>query len=124
VAAVALGARTVPGVALLLNGFALTFGVLFSAWICRYRVGRPLVALGAQTLPVYLIHIFWIAVLMVVLQHVDVPAAAEYVLPLVLAVGCTVLSLGTHRALVTAGAPWLFALPRRLAHRPPAPVTG
>jgi uncharacterized membrane protein YcfT len=123
VAAVALGARTLPGVALLLNGLALTFGVLFSAWICRYRVARPLVALGAQTLPVYLIHIFWIAVLMVVLQHVDVPAAAEYALPVVLAVACTVLSLLTHRALVTAGARWLFALPRPLAHRAPVPIT-
>jgi uncharacterized membrane protein YcfT len=121
--AVALGIRSIPGVALALNVLAVTFGVLFAAWVSRYRVGRPLVALGAQTLPVYLIHIFWVAVVMVGLQHLDVPPMAEYVLPAVMAVMCTALSLLTHRALVMAGAPWMFALPSRLAYRAPAPVT-
>jgi uncharacterized membrane protein YcfT len=124
VGAVALGIRSIPGVALGLNVLAVTFGVLFAAWISRYRVGRPLVALGAQTLPVYLIHIFWIAVVMVGLQHLDVPQAAEYALPVTLAVVCTVLSLLTHRVLVAGGASWLFALPSRLAYRAPAAVTG
>ncbi|GAA5112263.1 hypothetical protein GCM10023320_06310 [Pseudonocardia adelaidensis] len=122
-AAVVLGIRWIPGVALGLNVLAVTFGVLFAAWISRYRLGRPLVALGAQTLPVYLIHIFWIAVVMVGLQHVDVPPAAAYALPAVLAVGCTLLSLLTHRVLVAGGATWLFTLPSRLAYRAPAPVT-
>jgi uncharacterized membrane protein YcfT len=121
--AVVLDIRWIPGIALGLNILAVTFGVLFAAWISRYRLGRPLVALGAQTLPVYLIHIFWIAAAMVGLQHVDVPPAATYVLPAVLAVVCTVLSLLTHRALVAGGARWLFALPSRLAYRAPAPVT-
>jgi uncharacterized membrane protein YcfT len=114
-AAVVLGFRSIPGVALGLNILAVTFGVLFAAWVSRYRVGRPLVALGAQTLPVYLIHIFWIAVIMVGLLHLGVPPAAGYVLPVAIAALCTVLSLLTHRALVAAGGSWLFALPRRLA---------
>lgn len=120
--AVALGIRWIPGVAFGLNVLAVTFGVLFAAWISRYRLGRPLVVLGAQTLPVYLIHIFWIAVAMVGLQHLHVPPTATYVLPVVLAVGCTVLSLLTHRVLVAGRATWLFALPSRLAYRGPAPV--
>lgn len=124
VAAVTLGIRSVPGVALGLNVLAVTFGVLFAAWISRYRVGRPLVALGAQTLPVYLIHIVWIAVVMVAMQHLDIPQAAEYILPAALAVACTALSLLTHRALMAGGASWLFALPSRLAYRAPAAVPG
>jgi peptidoglycan/LPS O-acetylase OafA/YrhL len=118
--AVGLGIRSIPGIALALNLLAVTFGVLFAAWISRYRVGRPLVALGAQTLPVYLIHIFWIAVIMVGVSSVDVPGAARYALPAVIAVVCTVLSLLTHRLLVAGGAAWLFALPGRLAYRAPA----
>jgi uncharacterized membrane protein YcfT len=124
VGAVALGIRWIPGIALALNVLAVTFGVLFAAWIARYRVGRPLVALGAQTLPVYLIHIAWIAVAVVGLRYLDVPPAAEYALPVALAVVCTVLSLATHRVLVSGGASWLFALPSRLAYRAPTPVTG
>jgi uncharacterized membrane protein YcfT len=122
--AVLLGIRSIPGVALGLNLLAVAFGVLFAAWISRYRVGRPLVALGAQTLPVYLIHVFWIAVVMVGLPHLGLPPAAGYALPVVIAVGCTALSLLTHRLLVTAGASWLFALPGRLAFRAPAPPHG
>jgi uncharacterized membrane protein YcfT len=123
-AAVVLDARAIPGVALALNLLAVAFGVLFAAWIARYRFGRPLVALGGQTLPVYLIHVFWIAVVMVGLRHVDVPAAAAYVLPAAMAVGLTALSLLTHRLLVKAGGSALFALPRWAAYRAPAPAPG
>jgi uncharacterized membrane protein YcfT len=122
--AVVLGIRSIPGVALALNLLAVTFGVLFAAWISRYRVGRPLVALGAQTLPVYLIHIFWIALVMVGVANLDLPPVAEYALPAVIAVLCTALSLLTHRLLVARGAAWLFALPERLAYRSPAAVRG
>jgi uncharacterized membrane protein YcfT len=122
--AVAAEIRSVPGVALALNVLALTFGVLFAAWISRYAIGRPLVALGRRTLPVYLIHIFWVAVATVGLRHLDIPTPAAYVLPAAMAVVVTVVSLATHRLLVMARAPWLFALPRRLAYRAPAPVRG
>jgi uncharacterized membrane protein YcfT len=126
--AVAAEIRSVPGVALALNGLAVTFGVLFAAWVSRYAIGRPLVALGRQTLPVYLIHIFWVALAMIGLRHLGIPAGipapVAYVLPAVLAVALTMVSLATHRLLVTARAPWLFALPRRLAYRRPAPVRG
>ena len=121
-AAVVLDLQPVPGVALALNIAAVTFGVLFAAWISRYRIGRPLVALGRQTLPVYLLHIFWLAAVMVGLQYLDVPVVAAYLLPAVMAVVLTALSLVTHRLLVRAHAPWLFALPSRLAYRPPAPT--
>jgi uncharacterized membrane protein YcfT len=121
-AAVVLDLQPVPGVALALNIAAVTFGVLFAAWISRYRIGRPLVALGRQTLPVYLLHIFWLAAVMVGLQYLDVPVVAAYLLPAVMAVVLTALSLVTHRLLVRAHAPWLFALPARLAYRPPAPT--
>src|SRR5690606_11238255 len=119
---VALGLRPVPGVALALNVLAVTFGVLFAAWIARYRLGRPLVALGAQTLPVYLLHVFWVAVVMVPLADVAIPQAVQYALPVVIALVCTALSLLTHRLLVAAGGTWLFALPGRLAYRAPAPA--
>ncbi|MGH3585584.1 MAG: acyltransferase family protein [Pseudonocardia sp.] len=119
-AAVAIGLdiRSVPGPALALNVLALTFGILFAAWISRYRVGRPLVVLGGRTLPVYLVHVFWLAAVMIGVQHLDLPRAAGFVLAPVLAVLLTVLSLLTQQALVRAGAPWLFALPRRWAYRP------
>jgi uncharacterized membrane protein YcfT len=118
--AVLADVRSVPGIALALNVLAVTFGVLLAGWISRHRIGRPLVALGRQTLPIYLIHAFWISVTMVGLRHLGVPPAVAYGLPVVLAVVLTVLSLLTHRLLVRAGGTWLFALPSRLA--PPAAV--
>jgi uncharacterized membrane protein YcfT len=120
VGTVALDVRTVPGIALLLNLVAVTFGILFAAWITRWSVGRPLVALGGQTLPVYLIHIFWIAVIMVGVRHLALPLAAACALPVAMTVAATALSLLTHRLLVWIGAGWLFALPAGLAYRPPA----
>jgi uncharacterized membrane protein YcfT len=116
-AAVALGLRTVPGVALALQCLAVGFGVLFAAWIARYRIGRPLVVLGQQTLPIYLTHMLWLAAIMIGVRHVDFPPLAGYALPLVMVPVLTLLSLLTHRVLVAAGANWLFALPSRPAHR-------
>jgi fucose 4-O-acetylase-like acetyltransferase len=117
-AAVAFGFRTVPGVALALQCLAVGFGVLFAAWIARYRFGRPLVALGTRTLPIYLIHMLWLAAIMSAVRHVELSLPAAYALPVVLVPVLTALSLLTHRALVAVGASWLFALPDRLAHRP------
>lgn len=122
VGAVLLGVRLVPGVALALNCLAVTFGVLFAAWISRYRIGRPLVLIGRRTLPVYLIHVLWLAGIMIGLQRVDLPPLVGYVLPVVLAVVLTALSLLTHRLLVAGGATWLFALPSRVAYRAPDPA--
>lgn len=117
-AAVVLGLRVVPGVALALQCLAVGAGVLFAAWITRYRLGRPLVAMGTRTLPIYLIHMPWLAAIMIGLRHVDLPPAAAYALPLVLVPVLTGLSLLTHRLLTAAGATSLFALPARLAYRP------
>jgi uncharacterized membrane protein YcfT len=115
--AVALGLRTVPGVAFALNCVAVVFGVLFTAWICRFRLAHPLVVLGRQTLPVYLVHMMWLAAIMSVLRLVALPPAAGYALPVVLAVVLVGLSLLTHKLLVALGARWLFALPSALAPR-------
>jgi uncharacterized membrane protein YcfT len=119
--AVALDLRSIPGIALALNVLAVTFGVLLAAWIARHRIGRPLVGLGSRTLPVYLIHIYWVATITAAVRYVEVPVAAQYALPVLLTAAATALSLVTHRLLLRAGAPWLFALPSRLAHRAPHP---
>lgn len=116
--AVVFGLRSIPGVALVLQCVAVAFGVLFAAWVARYRFGRPLVVLGQQTLPIYLTHMLWLALIMIGLRHVDLPTAAAYVLPAAMAVVLTALSLLTHRLLVAAGASWLFELPSPLAYRP------
>jgi uncharacterized membrane protein YcfT len=115
--AVALDLRDILGIAFLLNLFAVTFGVLFAAEIARFRVGRPLVVLGRQTLPVYLLHVHLLALVMLGVRQVDLPVVVQFGAPLVLAVALTALSLLTHRLLVAAGATWLFALPSRLAYR-------
>jgi uncharacterized membrane protein YcfT len=119
--AVALGARPVPGVALALNCVAVVFGVLFTAWICRFRVGVPLVLLGQQTLPVYLVHMLWLAAIMTGLRHVEVAPVVGYVLPVAMALVLVVLSLLTQRVLLALGATALFALPAGLAARTRSP---
>jgi peptidoglycan/LPS O-acetylase OafA/YrhL len=118
--AVVLDVRTVPGVAWALNCLAVAFGVLFAAWISRYAIGRPLVALGRLTLPIYLIHMLWLAVIVAGIRHLDLPTVAAYALPVVITIALVGLSLMTHGLLVGAGGTWLFALPSRLTHRPPA----
>jgi uncharacterized membrane protein YcfT len=116
--AVVLDLRTVPGVAWALNCVAVAFGVLFAAWVSRYVIGRPLVALGRRTLPIYLTHMLWLAVIVTGVRLVELPAVAAYALPVVLTIALIGLSLVTHQVLVKAGGTWLFALPSRLAHRP------
>jgi uncharacterized membrane protein YcfT len=116
-AAVALGVRTVPGVAWALNCVAVVFGVLFAAWISRYGIGRPLVALGRRTLSIYLIHMLWLAVIVTGIRSLDAPQAVAYALPVVITIALVGLSLTTRWLLVKAGGTWLFAMPRRLAFR-------
>ncbi|GAA0898151.1 acyltransferase family protein [Pseudonocardia zijingensis] len=115
--AVVFGLRTVPGVALALQCIAVATGVLFAAWIARLRFGRPLVHLGRRTLPIYLIHMLWLALIMIGVRHLELPTAAAYALPFVMVPVLTALALLTHRLLVAAGARWLFELPPRLAYR-------
>ena len=119
--AVALDIRSIPGIAPALNVLAVTFGVLFAAWISRHRIGRPLTGLGSRTLPVYLIHIYGLAAITAAVRYVDLPLPAQYALPVVPTATVTALSLLTHRLLLKAGAPWLFALPSRPAYRAPEP---
>ncbi|MGH8964747.1 MAG: acyltransferase family protein, partial [Actinomycetes bacterium] len=115
-AAVAFGLRSILGVAFVLQCLAVGFGVLFSAWVSRYRIGRPLVALGQRTLPIYLIHMMWLALIMIGVRHLDLPVAAEYALPVVMVPVLAALSLLTHRGLRAVGGHWLFELPRPLAY--------
>jgi uncharacterized membrane protein YcfT len=121
-AAVLLGLRSILGVALVLQCLAVSFGVLFAAWISRYRIGRPLVALGRQTLPVYLTHMLWLALVMIAVRGLVLPLAAAYLAPVVLVPALTMLSLQVHRVLRAVGARWLFELPPQLAY--PAPKQG
>lgn len=114
--------RTIPGVAFLLNLAAVAFGVLLAAWICRFPIGRPLVALGRQTLPVYLLHVFWLVPVMAILRVIPLPEPAAFAVPVVLAVGLTGVSLLTHRLLEWMGARWLFAMPAWLAYRERRPT--
>jgi uncharacterized membrane protein YcfT len=118
--AVVFGLRTIPGVALALQCIAVTFGVLFAAWIAQYKLGRPLIVLGQQTLPIYLTHMLWLAAIMIGLRNVDLPAAVAYLVPIVMVVVLTTLALLTHRALIAARATWLFEMPPRLAYRTPS----
>jgi uncharacterized membrane protein YcfT len=119
--AVVLDVRTVPGVAWVLNCVAVVFGVLFAAWICRYRIGRPLIALGRRTLPIYLTHMLWLAAIVTGIRYVEFPPVAAYALPVVITVVLVGLSLLTQWLLVKAGGTWLYALPSRLAYRATSP---
>ncbi|OZM76599.1 acyltransferase [Pseudonocardia sp. MH-G8] len=114
-AAVMLNLRSIPPVALILQCLAVGFGVLFAAWICRYRIGTLLVALGRQTLPIYLIHMLWLAAMMTGIGQLDLASGAAYALPVVMVPVLAALSLLTHRVLVTVGGRCLFELPPRLA---------
>jgi len=116
--AVALGLRTAPGVAWLLNCLAVSFGVLFAGWITRYAIGRPLVALGRRTLPIYLIHMLPLALVVGAVRHLALPTAVAYALPFAMTAVLIGLSLAAQKALVAAGGTWLFTLPDRLAYRP------
>nr|WP_255426299.1 acyltransferase family protein [Pseudonocardia sp. C8] len=118
--AVVLDVRGVPGVALLLNVAAVVCGVLVAAQLARWAVGRPLVLLGRHTLPVYLANMPWLGVIALVLRDVPVPPALGYVLPVLLAVVTTGLTLLTWRVLLTLRAGWMYTLPGPLAHRRPA----
>jgi hypothetical protein len=55
---------------------------------------------------------------------VDLPVAVAYVVPFVMVVVLTVLSLLTHRVLIAARATWLFEMPPRLAYRTPSQQAG
>jgi uncharacterized membrane protein YcfT len=123
-AAVAFDLRSVLGVAFVLNVLAVTFGVLFAAEVSKVATASPLVALGRRTLPVYLLHVHWLALAMLGVRHLDLPVAVQYGAPAVLAVALTALSLLTHRLVTAAGAGWLFDLPPRWAHREPRQTAG
>ena len=99
---------------------AVAFGVLFAAWVSRYVIGRPLVALGRRTLPIYLTHMLWLAAIVTGIRFIEFPSVVAYALPVVITVALVGLSLMTHWLLMRAGGTWLFALPSRLAYRTPA----
>ncbi|TCK25370.1 acyltransferase family protein [Pseudonocardia endophytica] len=124
-ASVALGLREVFGVAFLLNVVAVTFGVLLAGHLSRFRLFMPLVVLGRNTLPVYLTNVLVVSAVVAVTRHLPLPQTVGWVVPPILAVLVTGFTLLGTEALRWAGASWLFALPRFLAHRPaptPAPA--
>lgn len=115
--AVALDVRGVPGIAFLLNGAAVMCGVLVAAQLARWKIGRPLVLLGRHTLPVYLANMPWLGLIALTLQGVPVPPALQYLLPVLLAVLATGLTLLTWWVLLRLRAGWLYDLPGPLAYR-------
>lgn len=117
-AAVLLDLRSVFGVAFVLNVAAVTFGVLLASYLSRFRPFRPLVVLGANTLPVYLTNVIVVAGIVAVLRGVPLPPVVGWVAPVVLGVLVVGVTLAGTWALRWAGASWLFALPRFLAYRP------
>ncbi len=124
---VLLDLRSVFGVAFVLNIAAVTFGVVLAAYLSRFRLFRPLVTLGANTLPVYLTNVIVVCGIVAVLRMIPMPAVAGWVTPVVLAVLVVGVTLAATWGLRWAGAYWLFALPDFLAYRPepvpsPAPA--
>ncbi|MFC3499536.1 acyltransferase family protein [Micromonospora krabiensis] len=121
----ALGAQTWLGVWPLVSVVAVAFGITAAARLCRWRsIAGPLVALGRNTLPVYVIHMPVLALLHRLLvgplSGLDQAGQEIVVLgyPILLTALVIGLSLAVHRAL-SGRAPWLFDLPGR--HRPSAP---
>lgn len=119
---VVLDIRGVFGVAFVLNVAAVTFGVVLAAYLSRFRLFRPLITLGANTLPVYLTNVLVVAGIVAGLRMIPMPAFAGWVSPVVLAVLVVGVTLAATWALRWAGAYWLFALPDVLAYRPRVPA--
>lgn len=122
---VLLDIRDVVGVAFVLNVAAVTFGVVLASYLSRFRVFRPLVTLGANTLPVYLTNVIAVCGIVAVLRTVPMPSVVAWVAPVLLAVLVVGVTLAATWGLRWAGAYWLFALPDALAYRPasaPAPT--
>ncbi|GAA2009126.1 acyltransferase family protein [Nocardioides kribbensis] len=92
----------------------------------RPRVGAALARLGALTLPVYVLH----SPLLALLAHAPalLPPPGSPVLalawPVVVAAAAVAVCLALHRLLLAVGLDWLFALPRPVAARAPAGLSG
>lgn len=114
---VVLDLRAVPGVSLPVSMVVVFCGVLAAAYVARWPLARPVVALGRQTLPVYLIHVMWVAGLASAAAAVSVPRVWLWVAPVVCAIAAVGLSLATHRVLVALRLGWLFELPAALRYR-------
>ena len=122
--AVVLDIRGVFGVAFVLNVAAVTFGVTLASYLSRFRLFRPLITLGANTLPVYLTNVIVVAGVVAVLRMLPVPPVTGWVSPVVLAVLVVGVTLAATWGLRSIGAYWLFALPDALAHRPAPAAEG
>lgn len=119
-ASVVLDVRDVIGVAFLLNVVAVTFGVVLAAYLARFRAFRPLITLGANTLPVYLTNVLVVAGIVALMRGLPIPQAAGWVTPVVLAFAVVAITLAATYGLRWIGAYWLFELPSFLAWRPAA----
>jgi len=117
-ASVLLGLHDVPGVAFALNLVAVTGGVLASAQLARWRIGRGVAALGRRTLPIYLANVPLVALLTALLAGIDPPAAAQYGIVALVTAVAVALSLALYRGLVAVRAGWFYDLPGRWAVHP------
>lgn len=129
VAVTAAGLRAVPPFRFLLSVAAVVAGIGLAVLLARHAVGRPLVALGRVTLPVYVLHGLFITASVRVLSGLGWDAQATLVGPLLLAAFALGASLAVHRLL--RGVPGLFETPAWLrravsggATRPSTPAPG
>lgn len=122
---VVLVGKNKPGVWLPANFAGLWFCIAVSAWLAPSRLGRPLAALGRNTLPIFVLHPIVIAALNTALTHPLLPvrtaiarsAWASGAWPLaanlLVILGC----LGIRQLFLVLRMPWLFTLPDLLKPR-------
>lgn len=106
--------ETVPGVRLALSCVAVAFGVALAVQVARVPGLNGVVAgLGERTLPVYLLHVPFVAAAVALLEAVLAPrGTAGLLLVPVLTVLAGAASLALHGP-ARRRLPWLFALPGR-----------
>ncbi|MEU8821730.1 acyltransferase [Actinoplanes sp. NPDC048796] len=124
-----LGARTWFGLWPVTSALAVTVGVLATSLLTRRRgLSSRLAALGRRTLPIYVMHMPLLALIHLMLWRPfsSLGAGPQLVLaaflPAVLTALLVWLCLLLHRALMSAGASWLFDLPSRSRPRPATPT--
>ncbi len=109
-----------PGIGpALLPLLAIPFVLASAPLVARRAWANPLIWLGRNTLPVYVMHIAAIYILVFFLQRVEVLAVGSWlttIMPLLVAVAATGITLAI-RPLLAHWAPWSLRLPAKFAQR-------
>lgn len=111
--------QQIPAVPLLLCIIACVVGVCLAVVLAEYRLGRPLVALGRRTLPVYVSNEIVLGCL-TALMVLAVPHVAERIGWLAVpALVIVALPLTLLLQRVSSFAPWLYEAPIRMTRPVP-----